>query len=98
VTGSIVKVDILAEWLHRYQQRRTRIPAEIPYSIQYLMQQMIEFSDNAAATALFYFHGGCKTLTRFNVMFPLRATQIGCQTRSYYGWGNTRQPHPIKSP
>jgi hypothetical protein len=89
LTGSIVKADILAEWLHRYQQQRIRIPAQIPYSIQYLMQTMIELSDNAAATALFYFHGGCKTLTRFNVLFPLKATKVGCPSRTYYGWGNT---------
>jgi hypothetical protein len=89
VTASIVKVDILAQWLHSYQHHGTRIPGQIPYSIQFLMQQMIEFSDNAAATALFYFHGGCNTLTRFNELIPLKATRVMCQSRSYYGWGNT---------
>jgi hypothetical protein len=89
VTASIVKVDILAQWLHRYQRHRTRIPAQIPFSIQYLMERMIEYSDNAAATALFYFHGGCRTLTSFNVLFPLTATKVGCQSRTYYGWGDT---------
>jgi Beta-lactamase enzyme family len=89
LTGSIAKVDILAQWLHSYQRSRTRIPGGIPYSIQYVMQSMIEMSDNAAATALFYFHGGCTTLTRFNDTVPMSMTKVGCQTRTYYGWGNT---------
>ena len=89
LTASVVKVDILAEWLHRYQRRRVRIPRQIPYSIKYLMERMIESSDNAAATALFYFHGGCENLSRFNELFPLRATTVACQSRTYYGWGNT---------
>jgi hypothetical protein len=89
LTGSVAKVDILAQWLHSYQRSRTGIPGGIPYSIQYLMQSMIEMSDNAAATGLFYFHGGCNTLTRFNATVPMTMTKVGCQTRTYYGWGNT---------
>jgi hypothetical protein len=89
VTASIVKVDVLSRWLRRYQRRGVAIPDEIPYSIQFLMQQMIENSDNAAATSLFYFGGGCEALTRFNRLIPLRETKVGCQTPSYYGWGNT---------
>jgi hypothetical protein len=89
LTASVVKVDILAQWLHTYQQRRTGIPGGIPYSIQFLMQRMIEASDNAAATALFYFHGGCDTLARFNATVGLKATKVACQTPTYYGWGNT---------
>jgi hypothetical protein len=88
-TASIVKVNIEAKWLHDYQQQGTRIPDGIPYSIQYLMQRMIENSDNAAATALFYFKGGCKVLTQFNNMIPLKQTKVGCETPTYYGWGNT---------
>lgn len=88
-TASIVKVDILAKWLHVYQRHKVAIPAGIPYSIQYLMQRMIENSDNAAATALFYFGGGCKALTRFNNLIPLTHTTVGCQSPTYYGWGNT---------
>jgi hypothetical protein len=57
-TASIVKVDILARWLRSYQKRGADIPREIPYSIRYLMQRMIQNSDNAAATALFHFGGG----------------------------------------
>jgi hypothetical protein len=88
-TASIVKVDILAKWLHRYQDQGVKIPGGIPYSIQYLMQRMIENSDNAAATALFYFGGGCRALTAFNRLIPLAHTTVGCQTPTYYGWGNT---------
>jgi hypothetical protein len=88
-TASIVKVDILARWLRRYQRQGAEIPDEIPYSIKYLMQRMIQNSDNAAATSLFYFGGGCDALTRFNTLIPLDDTKVGCQTPTYYGWGNT---------
>src|SRR4051812_651436 len=36
-TASIVKVDILAHWLRRFQKRDVNIPGGIPYSIKYLM-------------------------------------------------------------
>ncbi|HEY2286863.1 MAG TPA: serine hydrolase [Streptosporangiaceae bacterium] len=88
-TASIVKADILASWLRRYQSRPGTIPASIPYSVRYLMQNMITMSDNVAATGLFYFGGGCTALTRFNTRIPTRDTAVGCQTPTYYGWGNT---------
>jgi beta-lactamase class A len=88
-TASIVKADILASWLRRYQSRPGTIPASIPYSVTYLMQNMITMSDNVAATSLFYFGGGCTALTRFNARIPTRDTAVGCQTPTYYGWGNT---------
>jgi hypothetical protein len=88
-TASIVKVDILARWLRSYDKRGTAIPDDIPYSIKYLMQRMIQNSDNAAATSLFYFGGGCDALTKFNRLIPMDGTEVGCQTPSYYGWGNT---------
>jgi hypothetical protein len=89
LTASIVKVDILARWLRSYDKRGAHFPEDIPYSIQYLMQRMIENSDNAAATSLFHFGGGCDALTRFNTLIPLRATKVGCESPTYYGWGNT---------
>jgi hypothetical protein len=88
-TASIVKADILAKWLRRYQRQPGVIPASIPYSIKYLMTSMITMSDNVAATSLFYFGGGCTALTRFNALIPTRHTVVGCQTPTYYGWGNT---------
>lgn len=88
-TASIVKADILAMWLRRYQSRPRPIPASLPYSIQYLMKNMITVSDNVAATSLFYFGGGCTALTAFNTLIPTRDTRVGCQTPTYYGWGNT---------
>ncbi len=88
-TASIVKVNILALWLRHYQQQGNVIPDEIPYSIRYLAERMIEASDNAAATALFHFGGGCEVLTRFNRLIPLRTTKVGCESANYYGWGNT---------
>ena len=88
-TASIVKVDILAKWLRTYDKQGASIPDDIPYSIKYLMQRMIQNSDNAAATSLFYFGGGCDSLTKFNRLIPMDDTKVGCQTPSYYGWGNT---------
>lgn len=88
-TASIVKVDVLGAWLRAYQQQHRRIPEEIPYSIKYLMERMIEFSDNAAATGLFYFGGGCDAVTKYNTLIPLKGTKVGCETGTYYGWGNT---------
>jgi hypothetical protein len=88
-TASIVKVDILAKWLRSYTRQGAAIPQDIPYSIKYLMQRMIQNSDNAAATSLFYFGGGCNALTKFNRLIPMRDTKVGCQSPSYYGWGNT---------
>jgi hypothetical protein len=88
-TASVVKVDILAMWLRRYQHRPGTIPANIPYSVRYLMTPMITMSDNVAATSLFYFGGGCRALTQFNTLIPTRHTNVGCQTPTYYGWGNT---------
>jgi Beta-lactamase enzyme family len=88
-TASIVKADILAMWLKQYQSSPGPIAAAIPYSIQYLMQNMITMSDNVAATSLFYFGGGCAKLTDFNTLIPTADTKVGCETPTYYGWGNT---------
>jgi hypothetical protein len=88
-TASIVKADILAMWLRRYQSQPGTIPSNVPYSIQYLMQNMITMSDNVAATSLFYFGGGCTDLTTFNTLIPTHDTTVGCETPTYYGWGNS---------
>jgi hypothetical protein len=88
-TASIVKADILSLWLRRYQFRPGTIPASMPYSITYLLQNMITMSDNVAATSLFYFSGGCTALSRFNRLIPTYHTHVGCETPTYYGWGNT---------
>jgi hypothetical protein len=87
-TASMVKVDVLAMWLHNYQTMGIK-PDDMPYSIRYLTQLMIQNSDNAATTGLFYFAGGCNQLTGFNALIPLMSTKVGCQTSDYYGWGNT---------
>jgi Beta-lactamase enzyme family len=88
-TASIVKADIMALWLWRYQSRTGTIPDNMPYSIRYLLENMITKSDNVAATSLFYFPGGCTTLTLFNTLIPARHTRVGCETPTYYGWGNS---------
>lgn len=89
-TASIVKVNVLARWLNSFQRQGVKIPSGIPYSIRYLFGRMIQNSDNAATTGLFYFGGGCDSLSRFNLMIPLSDTKIGCESDSYYGWGNTK--------
>ena len=53
------------------------------------LKLMITVSDNSAATGLFYFGGGCGALTQFNRLIPTRDTTVGCETPTYYGWGNT---------
>jgi beta-lactamase class A len=88
-TASIVKVDVLAQWLWLYQSVPGTIPSNVPYSIQYLMRNMITMSDNVAATSLFYFSGGCNVLTQFDTLIPTHNTKIGCETPTYYGWGNS---------
>ncbi len=88
-TASIAKVDILAMWLHNYDTQGVVVPGSVPFSITYLMQQMIQDSVNPAATSLFYFGGGCGALTAFNTLVPTRSTSVGCQTPIYYGWGDT---------
>lgn len=89
-TASIQKVDILAGWLRSFQDDGTAIPSDVPYSLQYLMKQMIEVSDNAAATALFHFGGGCRAFRHFNMMIPMDDTEVACETPAYYGWGNSQ--------
>ncbi|MGK2931970.1 MAG: serine hydrolase, partial [Solirubrobacterales bacterium] len=89
-TASIAKADILAMWLNKYESQGVNIPDGIPYSIRYLMSRMINNSDNAAATALFHFGGGCSALKLFNRKIPMNDTQVGCESQNYYGWGNTQ--------
>ncbi len=90
-TASIVKVNILARWLNGYQGKNgLKIPEQIPYSVKYLMGRMIQFSDNAAATSLFHFGGGCPSLKLFNRLIPMNDTKVGCESDNYYGWGNTQ--------
>ncbi len=88
-TASIVKADVLAMWLRRYQTQPGTIPSNMPYSIQYLLKAMITMSDNVAATSLFYFGGGCADLTQFNTLIPTNDTKVACETPTYYGWGNS---------
>lgn len=89
-TASIVKVNIVANWLHDYQRQGVKIPGSIPRSVRLPMQRAIENSDNSAATALFHFMGGCHALTRFQKLIPMANTTVGCETATYYGWGNTK--------
>lgn len=93
-TASIQKVDILSGWLRRYEDTGTAIPRGIPYSVKYLMTDMITASSNDAATGLFFFGGGCRYFDRFNQLVGMPRTRVGCQTPTYYGWGNTTTSAP----
>ena len=88
-TASIQKVDILSGWLRRYEDTGTAIPRGIPYSVKYLMTDMITASSNDATTGMFFFGGGCTSFERFNKLIGMPRTRVGCQTPTYYGWGNT---------
>ena len=69
--ASVVKLDILETLLAR-QNRST--PAGLPASDQALAQEMIEDSDNAAATSLWYAVGGAAGIRNFNASAELTAT------------------------
>jgi Beta-lactamase enzyme family len=84
----------MALWLWRYQSRTGTVPDNLPYSIRYLLQNMITTSDNVAANSLFYFSGGCTTLTLFNTLIPTRHTMVGCETRPRTTGGATPRPRP----
>ena len=92
-TASIVRVDVLALWLWLYQSVPGTIPSNLPYSIQYLMRNMITMSDNVAATSLFYFSGGCNVLSQFDIVIPTHNTKVGWRRGNITG-GETQPPQP----
>jgi hypothetical protein len=84
--ASVVKLDILetllAEW-----------PAGLPASEQSLASQMIEDSDNTAATSLWSAAGGASGLTAYNARAGLTRTTpspcVVCSGFAWPGWGLT---------
>ena len=87
--ASVVKLDVLETLLAERGDGRARLPA----TDQSLAQQMIEDSDNAAATSLWYAVGGAAGIRSFNAAAGLRHTSpspcVDCPGFSWPGWGLT---------
>ncbi|MEY9843719.1 beta-lactamase class A [Streptacidiphilus sp. BW17] len=83
VTASIVKVDILATLLLQHQDNGTSLDSDE----RALARQMIENSDNDAATSLFDAVGGASGVDAANQRFGLNDTSAG--TGGYWGLTTT---------
>ena len=87
--ASVVKLDVLETLLAEQGDNRTGLPA----TEQSLAQQMIEDSDNAAATSLWYAVGGAASIRSFNAAAGLTRTSpspcVDCPGFPWPGWGLT---------
>jgi hypothetical protein len=85
--ASIVKVDILETLLAEHRTARTALPA----SDVTLAQEMIEDSDNDAATALWNEIGGAQGISAYNRAVGLTETTpsdcVVCAGFAWPGWG-----------
>ncbi|HYB16951.1 MAG TPA: serine hydrolase [Streptosporangiaceae bacterium] len=88
--ASVVKLDVLETLL---AQRGGSSPAGLSASDQSLAQQMIEDSDNDAATSLWYEVGGAAKISSFNAAVGLKRTVpspcVVCAGFPWPGWGLT---------
>ena len=88
--ASVVKLDILETLL---AQQGQVTPAGLPAADQSLAQQMIEDSDNSAATSLWNAVGGAVGIRNFNATARLTATSpspcVVCPGFPWPGWGLT---------
>ena len=88
--ASIVKLDVLETLL---AQQGGSTPAGLPATDQSLAQQMIEDSDNDAATSLWYAVGGAAGIRSFNMAAGLAHTTpsscVDCYGFPWPGWGLT---------
>jgi hypothetical protein len=88
--ASIVKLDVLETLL---AQQGGGTPAGLPAGDQSLAQQMIEDSDNDAATSLWYAVGGAPGISSFNKEAGLAHTSpspcVDCYGFPWPGWGLT---------
>jgi beta-lactamase class A len=87
--ASVVKLDILETLLARYQAASATLPAAyLPVA-----QQMMEYSDNAAATTLWFATGGPARIQSYNAAVGLRSTSVSqcvdCPGFPWPGWGLT---------
>jgi beta-lactamase class A len=87
--ASVVKLDVLEALLAERGDSRTGLSA----TDQSLVQQMIEDSDNAAATSLWYAVGGAAGIRSFNAVVGLTHTSpspcVDCPGFPWPGWGLT---------
>jgi beta-lactamase class A len=90
VTGSIVKVDILATLLYQAQESGTSLTADQ----QELATSMIEVSNNAAAEELYDEAGGPAGISTVNRVLGLTQTTIG--TDGYFGLTTTTASDQIR--
>jgi Beta-lactamase enzyme family len=88
--ASIVKLDVLETLL---AEQGDSTPAGLPATDQSLAQQMIEDSDNDAATSLWYAAGGAAGIRSFNTAAGLAHTTpsscVDCYGFPWPGWGLT---------
>jgi hypothetical protein len=88
--ASVVKLDVLETLL---AERGGSSPAGLSASDQSLAQQMIEDSDNDAATSLWYEVGGAAKISSFNAAVGLTSTVpsscVVCAGFPWPGWGLT---------
>ena len=88
--ASVVKLDVLETLL---AERGGSSPAGLSASDQSLAQQMIEDSDNDAATSLWYEVGGAAKISSFNAAVGLKRTIpspcVVCAGFPWPGWGLT---------
>jgi Beta-lactamase enzyme family len=87
--ASVVKLDILETLLARYQALSPTLPAAyLPVA-----QQMMEYSDNAAATTLWFATGGPASIQSYNAAVGLQSTAVSecvdCPGFQWPGWGLT---------
>jgi beta-lactamase class A len=88
--ASVVKLDVLETLL---AERGGSSPAGLSASDQSLARQMIEDSDNDAATSLWYEVGGAAKISSFNATVGLKSTVpsscVVCSGFPWPGWGLT---------
>jgi hypothetical protein len=88
--ASVVKLDVLETLL---AEQRDSTPAGLPPADQSLAQQMIEDSNNDAATSLWYAAGGAASIGSFNKAAGLAHTSpsscVDCPGFPWPGWGLT---------
>ena len=88
--ASVVKLDVLETLL---AEQGGSTPAGLPANDRSLAQQMIEYSDNDAATSLWYAAGGAASIRSFNRAAGLADTSpsscVDCPGFPWPGWGLT---------
>jgi hypothetical protein len=85
--ASVVKLDILETLLARYRAVDPTLPAaDLPVA-----RQMMEYSDNPAATTLWFATGGPGEIGSYNAAVGLRRTSLSqcvdCPGFAWPGWG-----------